>query len=358
MGMYNRDWYKANASGRWSDWGVYDLTPAIKYIIIANIIFFIAQAVITREVRHSKLDLIRRSYPQIDQLIRENGDDPETIERLKKEHPRLRKMLEQEDDELDNPDFRERVSIVQEWCQLDTAKVLHGQVWRLITHAFCHERFGIWHIFFNMLFLYWFGCTIEAMYGTREFVLYYLVAAILGGLAYVGLELATGSRHPGIGASGAVMAVTMLYAIHFPRETIYIFWLVRIEMRWLMLGYVIFDLHPVLLQLGGANPFTGVGHAAHLGGLLFGFLYGWYEWRLEPLLAWLPASRRSVKRRPRLRVVREPQPLEPPPAPDPEMEQIDDILRKIAESGQASLNDDERALLQRASEKMKSRRRS
>jgi len=49
---------------------------------------------------------------------------------------------------------------------------------------------------------------------------------------------------------------------------------------------------------------------------------------------------------------------EPPPPPDPEMEQIDDILRKIAETGQASLNDDERALLKRASERMKSRRRS
>ena len=48
-----------------------------------------------------------------------------------------------------------------------------------------------------MLFLYWFGCTIEAMYGSREFLLFYLAAAVVAGLAFVGLDLYTGSSAPG-----------------------------------------------------------------------------------------------------------------------------------------------------------------
>src|SRR5262249_39604855 len=87
-----------------------------------------------------------------------------------------------------------KVSLVQEWAELDTRKLLHGQVWRLLTHAFCHERFGVFHILFNMLFLYWWGCTIESMYGTREFLAFYLTAAVVAGLAFVGLDLWTGSR--------------------------------------------------------------------------------------------------------------------------------------------------------------------
>ena len=47
----------------------------------------------------------------------------------------------------------------------------------------CHDRSGIFHIVFNMLFLYWFGCTLEMMYGWREFLLFYLAAAVFAALA-------------------------------------------------------------------------------------------------------------------------------------------------------------------------------
>src|SRR5262249_37237068 len=154
---------------------------------------------------------------------RENEHDPEKMEEYKKKYPQLKQILDDESlDRLLHP--TERVSVVQDWFELDTRKVVYkGQVWRLLTHAFCHNRHEVWHIFFNMLFLYWFGCTIESMYGSREFLLFYLTAALIAALAFVGLDLWTGATAPGIGASGAVMAVTMLYAMHFPRETIYVF---------------------------------------------------------------------------------------------------------------------------------------
>jgi len=112
-----------------------------------------------------------------------------------------------------------------------------------------------------MLLLYWFGCTLESMYGSREFLLFYLTAAVVAALAYIGLELYTNSNVPGVGASGATMAVAMLYATHFPRETFRIFWFWPVEMRWIVLVYVIWDLHPVLLALAGEPQMTGIGNA-------------------------------------------------------------------------------------------------
>ena len=300
--------------------------------------------------------------PELVKFIEEHRDDPEAIEKFKKKYPEYADLLDDEEDDGFFP-YREKVSYVQEWCELDTGKVVQkGQVWRVLTHAFCHDRYGVFHVLFNMLFLYWFGCTLESMYGSREFLLFYLAAAVIAGLAFVGLDLYTGSRIPGIGASGAVMAVTMLYAMHFPRETICIFWLIPIEMRWLMLLFIIWDLHPLLLTLGGDQMFTGIAHAAHLGGLAFGFAYGKSPWRLENIGGLIAAGSKrkptaagrarkpaaKLGDRPMLRLVAEPE-------PDPEMDQVDEILDKISKSGQDSLNDDERALLRRASERLKNR---
>jgi hypothetical protein len=203
-----------------------------------------------------------------------------------------------------------------------------------------------------MLCLFWFGCTLETMYGGREFLCFYLTAAVVAGLAFVGLDLHTGSSIPGIGASGAVMAVMMLYTMHFPGETITVFWFIPVEMRWLMVFYVIWDLHPVLLALSGDQGNTGIAHSAHLGGLVFGFLYARYEWRLAPLLDHLPGSRGIAQRRPRLRLA--PVPIDEPPEVDDS--RLDAVLEKISATGQASLTEEELAILKTASQRLKNRR--
>src|ERR1700730_15360645 len=102
-----------------------------------------------------------------------------------------------------------------------------------------------------MVLLFWLGCRLETMYGSREFLLFYLTAALCGSAAYVALAFYTGSNTPAIGASGAVMGVMMLYTIFYPFETITLFWILPVQL-WLMLSlYVLFDLHPVLLALAG-----------------------------------------------------------------------------------------------------------
>jgi membrane associated rhomboid family serine protease len=340
MGVATRDyWRNPDDGGRWAEWGFYSLTPVVKYLMIANAVVFVLQILIVRQVHVSPLEMLRRQDPRLDQQLKEHGDDPEAMEKFKQKYPYYKEILE-EDADLFPP---ERISVVQEWCELDTNKVVHqGQVWRLLTHAFCHDRNGIFHIVFNMLFLYWFGCTLEMMYGWREFLLFYLTAAVFAGLVYVGLELYTRSSIPAIGASGAVMAVVMLYAMHFPREPIRIIWF-SVEMRWLVLFYLIWDLHPVLLAIAGDRLYTGVASAAHVGGLAFGFLYAKFDWRLESMLRWVPAWGVPYKgRAPRsgssgLRVR---------PAPTPET-RLDKVLKKLSQVG--PINNPEEAVARFAS---------
>src|SRR5262249_16345150 len=62
--------------------------------------------------------------------------------------------------------------------------VLQGQVWRVLTYAFLHSPWGVWHILLNMLCLWWFGTDVEDLYGPREFLAIYLVSAVLGGVVY------------------------------------------------------------------------------------------------------------------------------------------------------------------------------
>jgi membrane associated rhomboid family serine protease len=337
MGLYSRDYYRESMPGP----GIFVGAPVVKYIIIANVVVFLLQIFVVNKSNISEQEFIKQQYNKKDQQV-----DPEEFqEQIRQFHSEYQKRY-----------------VVTSWLQLDTRKVVEeGQVWRLITHAFCHSREAIWHIVFNMLFLYWFGVTLETMYGSREFLLFYLTAAVFAALTFVGLDLYTGSSIPAIGASGAVMAVVMLYTVHFPYETICIYWFIQIQMRWLMLLYLIYDLHPVLLSLSGDQTFTGIAHAAHLGGLAFGFLYGWYEWRL----AWILDGFSHLKwkrSKPRLRLYpTTPSPArrasEPVPVPDPDTSRLDEVLDKISKYGQDCLTEEERAVLRSASEKLKIRAR-
>jgi rhomboid family protein len=142
----------------------------------------------------------------------------------------------------------------------------------------------------------------------------------------------------------------MLYAIHYPRSTIRIFWFFPIEVRWLVILYVIWDLHPLLLELAGNQVYTGIAHAGHLGGLAFGFLYWKFDLHLERWWSRLPLKMPAPAHRPPRETIPIRRSLER------EMEdETDEILKKIHESGEASLTDAERRALQQASEQAKRR---
>jgi hypothetical protein len=162
-----------------------------------------------------------------------------------------------------------------------------------------------------------------------------------------------------IGASGAVTAVMLLYALHFPHRQILFMFIIPLPI-WLFVGFQV--LQDTLQFLGhGAHNQTAV--TCHLGGALFGFMYHrsgirlmtyWPQWRMPRL-----------KAQPKLRVYREeeePEPVSvaaPPSSPrvDEQLEaQLDAILEKVGRSGKESLTEQERAILLRASEVYKRRR--
>ena len=103
------------------------------------------------------------------------------------------------------------------WFELSGDAVLrHWEVWRLLTSAFCHSPAQITHLLFNMLGLWIFGNLVEGVYGAREFLRFYLTAAVVSAVGFLVVELlvtrfAIRQIPAEYGASGAVMAVMMVF---------------------------------------------------------------------------------------------------------------------------------------------------
>ncbi len=344
MGIENRDYVRGGSSGyggyaTYGGYGSGRMPPACKWFLILNIVVFVLQLLWTA----GPTDTEMKNYQS----------------QLEKQYRQLRNQSPEEANReiefaLHEIKLNVRYSVIGRAFELAPQKIFPGfQLWRLVTYAFCHDKNDVFHIIFNMLALWFFGPTLERMYGTREFAWFYLMAAVVSGLAFVGLELILGSLHPVIGASGAIMAVLMLYAIHYPRQIIRIWGIIPIEVRWIVGFYLIYDLYPVLKALGGDSPGDHVAHAAHLGGLAFGYAYFKYQLQLERLFRGLKVPNFAS---------REPRPMsrgnlrlyEPPSAEDLD-NQVDAILEKISQTGEASLTDQEREILKAASNRYKKR---
>jgi membrane associated rhomboid family serine protease len=243
------------------------------------------------------------------------------------------------------------------WLNVDEV-LQHGQVWRLLTYAFLHDTANIWHILFNMLFLWWFGSDVEDLYGPREFLTFYLTAAVVGGLAFCMASVLKLNGNLALGASGAVTAVLLLCACHFPRRVIYLFMFLPVPI-WV---FVVFSVAQDAFGLLG-HAENGVASSVHLGGAAFGFLYYRFHWRLSQLLPQLKTWNRR-RSQPRLRVYDEEEVKTPvsvaaavAPVEDEQLEaKMDAILEKISRVGKENLTESELQVLRRASEKFKRRR--
>jgi membrane associated rhomboid family serine protease len=238
--------------------------------------------------------------------------------------------------------------------------VFHGEIWRLLTYAFLHDTGNLLHLLFNMLFLWWFGSDIEDMYGPREFLAFYLVSAVLGGVAFTAAYVFGSTSNLCLGASGAVTAVLVLYAFHFPRRVIYLFMLLPIPIWLFVAGSVAYDAYTLLSRQESLVAVT-----VHLGGAAFALAYYKQHWRITPLLyslwpSFLATRRRLV--RPHLRVYREeaPEPVRAAVAPAVDEDRIkvemDEVLEKMSRVGRENLTESDLNILRRASEILRRRR--
>ncbi|MBS4036408.1 MAG: rhomboid family intramembrane serine protease [Ignavibacterium sp.] len=142
--------------------------------------------------------------------------------------------------------------------------------WQLITYQFMHG--GLGHIFFNMFALWMFGMEIENMWGPKKFLLFYLGSGVVAGLCHLFISPLLGaSPAPTIGASGAVYAVLIGFALFFPNRYIFLYFLIPVKAKYLIGFLIIFEF----LAINSAH--SNIAHLAHLGGALAGFLFIWFD---------------------------------------------------------------------------------
>ena len=143
------------------------------------------------------------------------------------------------------------------------------RIWQLFTYMFMHANWS--HIIFNMFALWMFGYVLENYWGSRSFLVYYLVCGIGAGLC----NLLVPGWGLTVGASGAVYGILLAFGMLFPEERIYLYFLMPIKAKWFVIGYAAIELFEGLFFA------DGVAHFAHLGGMLFGLLLILY-WRKHP----------------------------------------------------------------------------
>lgn len=221
-------------------------------------------------------------------------------------------------------------------------KLLH-RFWTPFTYMFMHA--SVFHILFNMLWLYWFGQIFEEYLGKKRILGLYIMGGLAGAFFFVtsyNIFPYYTHQHAAqltglVGASAGVMAIIVATATLLPDYTIPLILIGPIRLKWLALFFVIIDF----LGITGLNA---GGELSHLGGALIGFIYIRQLQKGNDMIAGIA---NLFKPKPKLKVVsknpaRSPYDL-------PRQEEIDAILDKISKSGYDNLTKQEKEILFRAS---------
>lgn len=161
-----------------------------------------------------------------------------------------------------------------------------GFFWQFFTYMFTHA--DISHILFNMLGLFFFGTQVEKRIGSSEFLLFYLSTGFLAGLFSFVLYILSGMYGVILlGASGAVFAVLLAFAVYFPHARIYIMGIFPVRAPVLVIGYTAIEIFSQLFSVR-----SGVAHLTHLAGFGFAFLYFILRLGINPIQVFRGGGRR------------------------------------------------------------------
>lgn len=232
--------------------------------------------------------------------------------------------------------------------------------WTAITYMFLH--IGFWHIFFNMIWLYFGGRIFGDLLNDRRLLATYFMGGIAGLILYMLAFNFIPHFHqmgdiPILGASAAIMALIVGIATYVPNYTVYLIIIGPVKLKWIAVTFVVLDV----LQINMGNP---GGHIAHLGGAIYGYfmsrqLSAGNDWSdgfytvvdsVGSLFRWF--------KRPKMRVVNNAGPIHhttkssaTTEKDDGRQEKLDAILDKISKSGYDSLTKAEKEFLFNASKK-------
>ncbi|HYL13019.1 MAG TPA: rhomboid family intramembrane serine protease [Terriglobales bacterium] len=158
------------------------------------------------------------------------------------------------------------------------ALVVHwGMVWQLVTYSFLHA--GVWHLLINMLMLWMFGSQEEEDWGSKKFLEFYLFCVVGAALTTIAVaylpHLGGDPATKTIGASGGIYGLLIAFGMLYGDREIFMFPLPFMIKAKYMVAIMIFLVIIATFEPGQG----GVANFAHLGGLLFGFLYIKFLWR-------------------------------------------------------------------------------
>jgi membrane associated rhomboid family serine protease len=237
--------------------------------------------------------------------------------------------------------------------------------WQFLTYGFFHDLNSPFHILFNMIMLYVFGRMVEARMGAGEFLRFYLLAIVIGGIigATTGLAMdylptaaETGrevmSTPPTIGASGGVLALVVMFACYFPQQELFLWGIIKLK-AWVLAALCVgMDLLGSIYSLAGGE--TSTAFTVHLAGAGFALAYHYGHWNF----GWLSFSgatdirgkMRQRSRRMKLKI------HDPDKKLRKEADEADQVLAKIHQHGEGSLTSSERKLLERYSRRQREKR--
>ncbi len=141
-------------------------------------------------------------------------------------------------------------------------------LWQLFTYQFLHD--GLFHLLFNMLAVWMFGCTLERRWGTEFFLKYYFVSVLGGGI--LNTLFVPGQLGPSIGASAGVYGILLAFGLIYPEKTVHfsILFIVFIPLK---VKLLVFIYGAITLYASLNAEQSGIAHLAHLGGMIFGYFY-------------------------------------------------------------------------------------
>jgi len=363
MGIYDRDYARADRQGSSSPFGAYGPRPTSwgtpggtigrlrflsvnTWIIVINVVVFLLAGTTGRVGVPVLMD--REFTVPADQI----GSNPIVVRPEDERVPPAGNVLSRP---MIDPSTSREVGVAyyrtmdpfNAWGHFSTATGFFKlEVWRLVTFQFLHA--GVLHLGFNMLGLYFFGPLVEQYLGRKRFAAFYLMCGIGGGLAYLVLNLvgvlgiqlpgalAVSTLTPLVGASAGVFGVIMACAFIAPKIVVQLLF-PPIPMQMRTMAYIFVGLAALnLFFFQGANQ---GGDAAHLGGAVAGYFFIRRPHLLRDFFDVLGPKKGGKGK------------AKPPRGMTAKQEaEVDAVLDKVRAEGINSLDESEKRLLQQATE--------
>lgn len=240
--------------------------------------------------------------------------------------------------------FHSESNVLIDWFALRPSfEELLYRPWTLVTYGFLHV--GFFHILFNLLLLYYFGILFLDFFNSRQFMVYYILGIVAGGLVYMMaynyLPALKTKETILVGASAGVTAIVIGIASHIPNYSLHFRFIGRVKLLYIALIMVVLDL--VQIPAGNAG-----GHLAHLGGAFMGFMLTRYLDQGRGISSWWKDQWTFRKKSPLKTVYKNKDSNRQTTGQAYDQQRIDSILDKISKSGYDALSKEEKDYLFKA----------